>query len=320
MPLGLGVGPSFSESHGKCVGTQAYLEVLPERKILGDDCWVSSHHRVLFSLENVIFLSIQSVIFLLFHIVGFSKTLCCFVSVFLTLKEKRSLQDQCLRISREGSYCRFCCSADRNPLLVAEAEEVMHVHSSLFCVMCLPPSFHLMRAMEEEIHPLPTKRKIDFFKQRNPEAHYDSSHDSFFFLNTEFAFWGTEVFIYPLLSVIFFFLAVPGLKPCGMLAPQPGINLASLPLQGRFLTTEPSGKSHLLLSLPIKGTEEEEGLGDAWSLYWLTRFSEPRKENRKRWNVSVLWASVITSITKYRSVSCQLYNDHFSCLECGTVR
>ena len=143
---------------------------------------------------------------------------------------------------------------------------------------------------------------------------------AFFFLNTEFAFWGTEVFIYPLLSVIFFFLAVPGLKPCGMLAPQPGINLASLPLQGRFLTTEPSGKSHLLLSLPIKGTEEEEGLGDAWSLYWLTRFSEPRKENRKRWNVSVLWASVITSITKYRSVSCQLYNDHFSCLECGTVR
>ena len=112
---------------------------------------------------------------------------------------------------------------------------------------------------------------------------------------------------------------ISGLKPCRMLAPQPGINPASLPLQGRFLTTEPSGKSHLLLSLPIKGTEEEEGLRDAWSLYWLTRFSEPRKENGKRWNVSVLWANV-TSITKYRSVNCQLYYDHFSSLECGTVR
>ena len=104
LPLGLGIGPSSSESHGKCVGTRAYLGVLPERRSLGDDCWVSSHHRVLFSLENVIFLSIQSVIFLLFHIVGFSKTPCCFVSVFLTLKEKRSLQDRCLQISRDGRF------------------------------------------------------------------------------------------------------------------------------------------------------------------------------------------------------------------------
>ena len=141
----------------------------------------------------------------------------------------------------------------------------MHVHSSLFCVMCLPPSFHLMRAMEEEIHPLPTKRKIDFFKQRNPEARsHDSSHDSFFFFF--FLILNLHSGVQRCLSTLFclyYFLAVPGLKPCRMLAPQPGINPASLPLQGRFLTTEPSGKSHLLLSLPIKGTEEEEGLRDA---------------------------------------------------------
>ena len=54
-----------------------------------------------FLLKNVIFLSIQSVIFLLFHIVDFSKAPCCFLSVFLTLK-KRSLQDWYLWINREG--------------------------------------------------------------------------------------------------------------------------------------------------------------------------------------------------------------------------
>lgn len=55
---------------------------------------------------------------------------------------------------KANCYCRFCCSADWNPLLVAEAGEVMNVHSPLFYVTCLPTSFHLMRAVEEEIHTL----------------------------------------------------------------------------------------------------------------------------------------------------------------------
>ena len=89
---------------------------------------------------------------------------------------------------------------------------------------------------------LSTKRKIDFFKQMNPEA---LSHDNLFFLNTEPAFWDTKLFIYPLLSFLlfFFFLTVSGLKPCGLLAPQLGIKPASLAFQGRFLTTAPSGRS-----------------------------------------------------------------------------